>query len=63
MKNVVLTADYLAKKLENTGKFVILSERNGKGVPLVAFRLKEKKLYDEVCISLYGHETVANILC
>lgn len=48
MKNLVLTADYLADKLESTGKFKILSERGGKGVPLVAFSLKEKKLYDEV---------------
>lgn len=48
MKNLVKTADYLAEKLENTGKFTILSEKGGKGVPLVAFSLKEKKLYDEV---------------
>lgn len=65
MKNLILTADYLADKLENTGKFVILSERSGKGVPLVAFHLKQKKIYDEVkkkkkkcnilCISIYNY--------
>jgi glutamate decarboxylase len=51
MKNLILTADYLAEKLENTGNFVILSERSGKGVPLVAFHLKHKKIYDEFDIS------------
>jgi glutamate/tyrosine decarboxylase-like PLP-dependent enzyme len=61
MKNLILTADYLAEKLENTGNFVILSERSGKGVPLVAFHLKHKKIYDEVkqninilCILIYN---------
>lgn len=48
MQNLVRNADYLAEKLEQTGKFEILSERGGKGVPLVAFSLKEKKVYNEV---------------
>jgi glutamate decarboxylase len=47
MKNLTLTADYLAEKLEDTGYFEILSARNGQGVPLVAFHLKQKKIYDE----------------
>jgi glutamate decarboxylase len=51
MKNLTLTADYLAEKLEGTGHFQILSARHGHGVPLVAFSLKEKKrVYDEVNI-------------
>lgn len=48
MQNLVRNADYLAEKLEETGKFKILSARGGKGVPLVAFSLKEKKVYNEV---------------
>ena len=49
MQNLILTANYLAKKLEDTGRFKILSDRTGKGVPLVAFCLKERKeFYDEV---------------
>ncbi|CAG8736911.1 10469_t:CDS:2, partial [Dentiscutata heterogama] len=34
--------------LESTNKFEILSDRNGNGLPLVAFRLKAKNIhYDE----------------
>ncbi|KAI7902417.1 glutamate decarboxylase [Cokeromyces recurvatus] len=51
MKNLVSNAEYLANKLEETGRFEILSARNGKGVPLVAFHLKEEKLYDEFDVS------------
>ncbi|KAI9353974.1 glutamate decarboxylase [Pilaira anomala] len=47
MKNLVANADYLSDQLENTGKFTILSEKGGKGVPLVAFKLKHKAHYDE----------------
>lgn len=50
MTNLTRTSDYLAACLDHLG-FVILSKGNGKGLPLVAFRLddkKEKKLhYDE----------------
>jgi len=50
MGNITRHADRLAKMLEDTGRFEILSERNGKGLPLVAFRFKhsEKMNYDEV---------------
>ena len=37
MCNLTLTADYLTEKLEELG-FIIMSERNGEGLPLVAFR-------------------------
>jgi glutamate decarboxylase len=37
--------------LEKTGHFEIMSEGNGRGLPLVAFRLKEKKHYDEFDIA------------
>lgn len=48
MTNLIRNADYLSDQLEATGKFNILSEKNCKGLPLVAFNLKEKKCYDEV---------------
>ncbi|CAG8728419.1 41642_t:CDS:10 [Gigaspora margarita] len=48
MENLMGIADYLASRLEATKKFEILSDRNGNGVPLVAFRLKAKDIhYDE----------------
>ncbi|CAG8484890.1 28918_t:CDS:10 [Dentiscutata erythropus] len=48
MRNLMSTTDYLAAKLESTNKFEVLSDRNGNGVPLVAFRLTAKDLhYDE----------------
>jgi len=47
MTNLIRISDHLADCLEKAG-FVILSERHGKGLPLVAFRLKNKKHYDEV---------------
>ncbi|CAO3607917.1 unnamed protein product [Cunninghamella blakesleeana] len=47
MENLTRTSDYLSKKLENTGRFLILSETGGNGLPLVAFRLKKKEEYDE----------------
>jgi glutamate decarboxylase len=50
MRNLIKNADYLAEKLEETGRFNILSEKGGRGVPLVAFSLKAKKIYDEVRI-------------
>ncbi|RHZ49337.1 hypothetical protein Glove_522g15 [Diversispora epigaea] len=48
MKNLMNTAEILANKLEETGKFKIISDRNGNGLPLVAFKLSAKKIhYDE----------------
>lgn len=42
MTNLTRTADHLADVLEKMG-FIIMSERNGKGLPVVAFRLKGEK--------------------
>lgn len=39
MSNLTRTADYLTNVLEDEG-FVIMSERGGQGLPLVAFRFK-----------------------
>lgn len=47
MTNLIRISDHLAACLEQAG-FQILSEVHGKGLPLVAFRLKSKKHYDEV---------------
>ncbi|OZJ01994.1 hypothetical protein BZG36_04690 [Bifiguratus adelaidae] len=48
MNNLTCTSDYLAGCLEKTGRFTILSETGGKGLPLVAWKLKEKHHYDEL---------------
>lgn len=49
LQNLIYIADYLGTKLVETGRFILLSETQGRGIPLVAFRLKERKqLYDEV---------------
>lgn len=50
MTNLTATADYLSQRLEHTGRFIIMSETGGRGLPLVAFRLKEKHAYNEVSI-------------
>lgn len=52
MLNLTRTADYLAANLEQLG-FIILSERSGKGLPLVACRLdpEKNKQYDEFAIA------------
>lgn len=52
MGNLTHTADYLSDSLQQLG-FVIMSQKNGKGLPLVAFRLDEKlnKHYDEFAIA------------
>ncbi|EPE29920.1 PLP-dependent transferase [Glarea lozoyensis ATCC 20868] len=52
MGNLTRTADYLAESLEQLG-FVLMSEKNGKGLPLVAFRIdpKSNKHYDEFAIA------------
>ncbi|KAL0093697.1 glutamate decarboxylase [Phycomyces blakesleeanus] len=47
ISNLVRTADYLAERLDKTGRFIILSEKEGRGLPLVAFRLKNECYYDE----------------
>ncbi|ORY13396.1 pyridoxal phosphate-dependent transferase [Clohesyomyces aquaticus] len=52
MLNLTRTADYLAANLEQLG-FIILSERSGRGLPLVAARIDEDlgKQYDEFAIA------------
>lgn len=52
MTNLTRTADYLAASLEQLG-FIIMSKTNGKGLPLVAFRLDSTKehYYDEFDIA------------
>jgi glutamate decarboxylase len=42
MHNLTLIADYLSANLENQG-FILLSQKGGKGLPLVAFRLDPAK--------------------
>lgn len=48
MLNLTRTADYLAKNLEDLG-FIVMSQRSGAGLPLVAVRMDEDlgKQYDE----------------
>ncbi|RDA92014.1 hypothetical protein CP533_6051 [Ophiocordyceps camponoti-saundersi (nom. inval.)] len=55
MSNLVRNADYLADSLRSQG-FVILSEKAGAGLPLVAFRLGdckggEERQYDEFALA------------
>ncbi|TVY12908.1 Glutamate decarboxylase [Lachnellula arida] len=52
MGNLTRTADYLSDSLEQLG-FIIMSQKNGQGLPLVAFRLDEKanKHYDEFALA------------
>ncbi|KAL5355087.1 pyridoxal phosphate-dependent transferase [Aspergillus floccosus] len=42
MVNITRIADYLAEQLEQLG-FIILSQRRGRGLPLVAFRLPDER--------------------
>lgn len=52
MLNLTRTADYLAANLEDLG-FIIMSQKSGAGLPLVAIRLDEDlgKQYDEFAIA------------
>lgn len=52
MLNLVRIADYLTEQLEKLG-FIIMSERCGRGLPLVAFRLQNDgdRLFDEFAIA------------
>ncbi|KAI9925069.1 hypothetical protein ASPWEDRAFT_118529 [Aspergillus wentii DTO 134E9] len=52
MRNITRIADHLASELTKLG-FIIMSETSGKGLPLVAFRLKndENRLFDEFAIA------------
>lgn len=52
MTNLTRTADYLSDSLEQLG-FIIMSKKNGTGLPLVAFRFdpKSEKHYDEFALA------------
>ncbi|KAJ3206122.1 hypothetical protein HK099_000621 [Clydaea vesicula] len=50
MRNLQSYSDYLGDILEKS-VFKVVSKRNGEGLPLVAFKLKEKKHYDEFDIA------------
>ncbi|KAL7815728.1 glutamate decarboxylase [Trichoderma gracile] len=57
MSNLTRTADYLTDVLEKSLGFVIMSERQGQGLPLVAFRFKtaqeggKQRHYDEFALA------------
>jgi hypothetical protein len=54
MQNLTNDADWFAEQVERIqdgNKFVIMSERSGKGLPLVAWRLKNQEDYDEFAIA------------
>ena len=57
MMNLTRTADYLAANLEQLG-FLMMSKKQGQGLPLVAFRLnpKDKHHYDEFAIAHHLRE-------
>ncbi|GAM87459.1 hypothetical protein ANO11243_054840 [Dothideomycetidae sp. 11243] len=52
MMNLTMTSDYLAYCLEKLG-FIIISQKNGKGLPLVAFTLdpKHNHHFDEFAVA------------
>ncbi|CAD6440143.1 916773e4-e827-48b8-8029-2a92faa957d6 [Sclerotinia trifoliorum] len=52
MNNLTRTADYLSDSLQQLG-FIIMSQKNGRGLPLVAFRIdpESEKHYDEFAIA------------
>jgi glutamate decarboxylase len=52
MGNLTRTADYLSDSLEQLG-FIIMSQKSGQGLPLVAFRLNPEadKHYDEFALA------------
>ena len=60
MSTLIRTADYLSESLERLG-FVIMSERSGRGLPLVAFRFAAEdekggdpdRLYDEFALAAH----------
>ncbi|KAI8062094.1 glutamate decarboxylase [Gongronella butleri] len=51
MQNLVAISDYIADQLVDSGRFVLMSATGGKGLPLIAFRLKKKAHYDEYDIA------------
>ena len=58
MHNLTDTANYIAEEIEKMGDgklFKILSTRNGKGLPLVAWKIVAEKNYDEFAIGMFLH--------
>jgi hypothetical protein len=58
------TADFLAQEIVNLDhgeRFELLSEINGAGLPLVAWRLKKEGKYDGMCDSCLQMSTVVSI--
>lgn len=54
MNNLTTTADFLAEEVAKVAggeKFVIMSKGGGEGLPLVAWRLKNKEDYDEFAVA------------
>jgi glutamate decarboxylase len=53
MLDLLRMAEYLASNLETMGCFILMSEKHGRGLPLVAFRLDPAKGYafDEFAIA------------
>ncbi|THH16691.1 hypothetical protein EW146_g3992 [Bondarzewia mesenterica] len=54
MTNLTKTADFLADMVagfDGGNKFVLMSKKGGEGLPLVAWRLKNKEHYDEFAIA------------
>ena len=53
MLNITKIADYLASHLQEQEGFIILSQRGGNGLPLVAFRLNPERsgFYDEFALA------------
>jgi glutamate decarboxylase len=57
MTNLTATADYIAEEIEKMGNFKILSDRSGKGLPLVAWKMVEERAYDEFAIGSLAHRS------
>ncbi|GAA5907708.1 hypothetical protein JCM6882_008953 [Rhodosporidiobolus microsporus] len=55
MNNLIKVSDFLADEVLSIGDdmFELLSEKNGKGLPLVAWRIKKEKPYDEFAIAAH----------
>lgn len=61
MTNLTHTADFLAESILSIGdgnKFLLMSKKGGEGLPLVAWRLKNKEKYDGMPLRiLAGYRT------
>ncbi|ORX47208.1 glutamate decarboxylase [Hesseltinella vesiculosa] len=47
MSNLIHISDYIADQLVKSDQFILMSATGGQGLPLIAFRLKHEKHYDE----------------